>query len=121
MNTSSRAAVSGGEGYPVTMDKLRDDLQVLAGDMEQLLKATASQGGQQIAQVRAKAEESLEAAKVRIAQAQESALVRARAAGRATNEYLRENPWQLMAIAAAAGLVVGLSLARSSGSSDSEA
>ena len=120
MNTTSQTPVSGGEINPVTMDKLRDDLRVLAGDMEQLLKATASQTGEHIAKVRAKAEESLGAAKVRIAEAQELALVRTRAAGRATNEYVRENPWRVMAIAAVAGLVVGLALARPSDASESE-
>jgi ElaB/YqjD/DUF883 family membrane-anchored ribosome-binding protein len=102
------------------MDKLRDDLRVLAGDTEQLLKATTSQTGQQIAQVRAKAKESLEAAKVRLAEAQKWTRVRTSAAGRATNEYVRRNPWQVLAIAAAAGFVLGLLLARSSDSSDSE-
>lgn len=120
MNTTSQTPLSGGEINPVTMDKLRDDLRVLAGDMEQLLKATASQTGEQIAKVRAKAEESLGAAKVRIAEAQELALVRTRAAGRATNEYVRENPWRIMAIAAVAGLVLGLALARPSDAPESE-
>jgi ElaB/YqjD/DUF883 family membrane-anchored ribosome-binding protein len=121
MKMRSRPPVSGGESDPVTIDKLRDDLRVLAGDMEQLLKATASHTGRQIAQVRARAEESLNAAKVRIAEVQESALVKARAAGRATNEYVRENPWQVMAIAAGAGLALGFFLlAHFSDSSDSE-
>jgi len=120
MKMRSRAPVSGGESDPVTIDKLRDDLRVLAEDMEQLLKATASQTGLQIAQVRARAEESLDAAKVRIAEAQESALVKARAAGRASNEYVRENPWQVMAVAAGAGLALGFLLAHFSDSSDSE-
>jgi ElaB/YqjD/DUF883 family membrane-anchored ribosome-binding protein len=102
------------------MDKLRDDLRVLAGDMEQLLKATASQTGQHMAQVRARAEESLQAAKLRIAEAQESALVRTRAAGRATDAYVRENPWQVVAIAAVAGLALGLVLGRSSDASGPE-
>ena len=121
MNTRSSAPESEGEGYPVTMNRLRDDLRALVGDMEQLLKATASQTGQHKAQVRARAEESLQAAKLRIDEAQESALVRTRAAGRATDGYVRENPWQGMAIAAAAGLVLGLALGgRSSGASDSK-
>jgi ElaB/YqjD/DUF883 family membrane-anchored ribosome-binding protein len=120
MNTTSQTPVSGGEINAVTMDKLRDDLRVLAGDTEQLLKATTSQTGQQIAQVRAKAKESLEAAKVRLAEAQKWTLVRTSAAGRATNEYIRKNPWRVIAIAAAAGLVLGLLLARSSDSSDSK-
>lgn len=120
MNTTSQTPVSGGEINAVTMEKLRDDLRVLAGDTEQLLKATTSQTGQQIAQVRAKAKESLEAAKVRLAEAQKWTLVRTSAAGRATNEYIRKNPWQVIAIAAAAGVVLGLLLSRSSDSSDSE-
>ena len=109
-------AKSADDSDPFTMDKLRDDLGALAGDMEQLLRATASETGQQVAQVRAKAEKSLKAAKVRIAEAQESALAKTRAAGRATDEYVRENPWQVLAIAAAVGLALGFLIAHSSDS-----
>jgi ElaB/YqjD/DUF883 family membrane-anchored ribosome-binding protein len=75
---------SGLESDQCTMDTLKEDVRTLATDMEQLLKATASQTGQQIAQVRARAEESMKAARVRLAEAQESALARTRAAARAT-------------------------------------
>ena|SRR6266496_4024698 len=108
------------EGDRVTVDKLMADLSVLANDMEQLLKATASQTGQQVAQVRAKAEESLKAAKVRIADLQVVALAKTRAAGRATDDYVRANPWQVMAICAVAGLVLGILLARDGDSGDSD-
>ena len=107
---------SGVEADQCTVDTLKDDVRTLAADMEQLLKATANQTGQQIAQVRAKAEESLKAAKVRIAEAQESALAKTRAATRATDEYVRENPWQALAIVAAAAILLGFLLARSSDS-----
>ena len=100
------------EGDPVTIEKLKTDLRVLAADMEQLLKATASQTGQQVAQVRAKAEESLKLAMARVAELQDVALVKSRAAGRATDEYVRANPWQVLAIGAFAGLVLGLMLTR---------
>lgn len=112
MGIRSWAASTNGEGGEVTADKLRDDLRLLAGDMEQLLKATATQTGKQVAQVRARAEESLQAARARIADAQENAWARACAASKATSEYVRENPWQILAIAAAAGLVLGFFLAR---------
>jgi ElaB/YqjD/DUF883 family membrane-anchored ribosome-binding protein len=100
------------EGDPVTIEKLKTDLRVLAADMEQLLKATASQTGQQVAQVRAKAEDSLKLAMARVAELQDVALTKSRAAGRATDEYVRANPWQVLAIGAFAGLVLGLLLTR---------
>ncbi len=100
------------QGDRVTTDKLIADLKVLAADMEQLLKATASQTGQHVAQVRAKAEESLKAVKVRAADLQDAALARTRVVGRMTDDYVRANPWQVMAIGAAAGLVLGTLVAR---------
>ncbi len=114
----ARESVTDAEGDRVTTDKVMADLRVLAADMEQLLKATASQTGQHVAQVRAKAEESLKAAKARAADLQTVALAKSRAAGRAADEYVRANPWQVMAICAVAGLVLGVLLARG-GNSDS--
>jgi ElaB/YqjD/DUF883 family membrane-anchored ribosome-binding protein len=106
------------EAGRVTADKLKADLRVLAADMEQLLNATASQTGQQVAQVRAKAEESLKAARARVADLQGVALAKTRAAGRATDDYVRANPRQVMGLCAAVGLLLGFALARG-GSSDS--
>ena len=100
------------EGDRVTTDKVMADFRVLAADLEQLLKATASQTGQHVAQVRAKAEESLKAARARVAALQDVALAKTRAAGRVADDYVRANPWQVMAICAVAGLVLGLLLAR---------
>ena len=80
--------------------------------MEELLKATASQTGQQVAQVRAKAEESLSAVKARVADLQQVALAKTRVVGRATDDYAHANPWQVMAIGALAGLVLGFVLTR---------
>jgi ElaB/YqjD/DUF883 family membrane-anchored ribosome-binding protein len=107
------ASTTVGEGDQFSVDKLRDDMRLLATDMEQLLRATANQTGKQVAQVRARAEESLQAAKARIADAQTSALARTRAASKAADEYVRENPWQALAIASAAAIAIGFLLARS--------
>jgi ElaB/YqjD/DUF883 family membrane-anchored ribosome-binding protein len=100
------------EGDRITTDKLMADLRMLADDTEQLLKATASQTGQQVAQVRAKAEESLNAVKASASDLQDVALAKARATGRATHDYVRANPWQVLAVCAVAGFVLGSLLAR---------
>jgi ElaB/YqjD/DUF883 family membrane-anchored ribosome-binding protein len=102
-------------GAPVTTDKVIADLRILVIDVEQLLKLTASQTGERVAQVRAKAEESLQVAKIRIAELQAEAVAKARAAGQATDAYVRANPWESVAIGAFAGLVLGLLLSRGSG------
>ncbi len=101
---------------PVTTDKLVADLRILVIDVEQLLKLTASQTGERVAQVRAKAEESLKVAKVRIAELQAQAVAKARAAGQATDAYVRANPWQAVAIGALSGLVLGLLVSRGASS-----
>ena len=51
-----------------TRGKLVDDLKTAVADVEELLKATAGQTGERIAAARAKAEESLKTAKVRLAE-----------------------------------------------------
>lgn len=114
MNSTARAIAPSGDGIPSIANKFRDDLRTLAGDMEELLKVTAGVTGEQIEKARARAEESLKAAKAGLAKAQESVLVKTRAAARATDEYVRTNPWRLLAIAAGAGVALGYLLGRCS-------
>jgi len=108
---NARESVTEAEGDRVTTDKLMADLRMLAADTEQLLKATAGQTGHQVAQVRARAEDSLRAAKARVADLQDAAMARTRAVGRATDDYVRANPWQVLAVCAIAGVVLGFLLA----------
>jgi ElaB/YqjD/DUF883 family membrane-anchored ribosome-binding protein len=96
----------------ISKDQLIDDLKVVVSDAEALLKATANQGGEALAAVRAKAQESLAIAKDKLADTQEALLARSKAAARATDEYVHENPWRSIGIAAGVGLVVGLLIGR---------
>jgi len=112
---NARECAMSGDGERITTDKLRADLRMLAADMEALLTATASQTGQHVAQVRARAEESLQAARTRVAELQSLALERTRAGGRAADAYAHANPWQVLAIGTFAGLVLGLVLAQGGG------
>jgi ElaB/YqjD/DUF883 family membrane-anchored ribosome-binding protein len=96
----------------VTKDKLIEDLKVVAQDVEELLRATASQTGEKIAQARTRAEESLRSARVRLNEAGEQVAERTRVAATAADDYVRENPWQAVGIAAGIGFVFGLVLAR---------
>lgn len=99
-----------------SMEKLSNDviadLKVVVTDTEALLRETANQGGAKLAEVRAKAEESLGVVKVRMAQAQTALLVKTKEAAKATDAYVHENPWQAAGIAAGVGLLVGLLIGR---------
>jgi ElaB/YqjD/DUF883 family membrane-anchored ribosome-binding protein len=96
----------------VTTDQLVADLKTVMNDAEALLKATSAQTGEKIQEARVRAEESLRQAKVRLTEIEQEALKRAREVADATNEYVRENPWQSVGIAAGVGLLLGLILSR---------
>jgi len=98
--------------FEVSKEQLIDDFKVVVADAEALLKATAHQGGEKLAEVRAKAEESLRVAKDRMAEAQAALLVKTKAAAKATDAYVHENPWRAVGAAAGVGLVIGLLVGR---------
>lgn len=102
-----------GETTPdITTDTLVDDLKTVMRDAEALLKATSAQTGEKIQEVRARAEESLRQARERLAVVEAEALKRAREVADATEEYVRDNPWQSLGIAAGIGLVLGMLISR---------
>jgi ElaB/YqjD/DUF883 family membrane-anchored ribosome-binding protein len=85
----------------VTTDKLMHELKNVVGDAEDLLKATASQGGEHIARIRARAEESVRTARARM-----------KDSGEMLDDQVREHPWTAVGIAAGAGLLLGILLGR---------
>ena len=93
-------------------EQLLADFRVVVADAEALLKATANQGGEKLAEVRAKAEESLRIAKDKMAEAQAALLAKTKATARATDVYVHENPWRAVGVAAGVGLVIGLLIGR---------
>ena len=96
----------------VTTDQLVADLKTVMQDAEALLKATSTLTGEKIQEVRARAEESLRQAQTRLTEVEEEAMRRAREIANAADEYVRENPWQSVGVAAGIGLVLGLLIAR---------
>ena len=95
-----------------TTDKLVEDLKVVMRDAEALIRATSAQTGEKIQEVRARAEESLKQARTRLTALEDQAYQSAREAADVTEQYVRENPWQSVGIAAGVGILVGLLLSR---------
>ena len=96
----------------VTKEQLISDFKVVIADAEALIKATANQGVEAVVNLRAKAEESLAAAKVKLGEAQDALVEKGKIAAQATDDYVHEKPWHAVGIAAGVGLVVGLLIGR---------
>lgn len=92
--------------------KLVDDLKNVVADAEEILRATAGVAGEKMAELRERVGERLSDAKVRLADAEAVLVDRTRAAARATDTYVKENPWQAVGIAAGIGFVIGILASR---------
>jgi ElaB/YqjD/DUF883 family membrane-anchored ribosome-binding protein len=98
----------------ISTDQLVSDFKSVVNDAEALLNATSTQTGEKIQAVRARAEESLRQAKARLMEIEQDAVRRAKEIADATDEYVRDNPWQSVGIAAGIGLLLGVLLGRRS-------
>lgn len=96
----------------VATEKLMDDLRAVVGDAEELLKATASQTGERVEKVRARAEESVRKARVRLLAYGHDVQEAATTAAREVDAQVREHPWAAAGVAAGLGLIVGFLLGR---------
>jgi ElaB/YqjD/DUF883 family membrane-anchored ribosome-binding protein len=88
-----------------------EDVKILTKDVQDLLKATASVVSERATEARSKVEASLKVAQEKLGQAHETALARGREAAAATDEYVRDNPWNAVGVAAGVGFLFGLVLA----------
>ena len=114
MNAIERTTQQGMDALSEQASKqqLMADFKVVVEDAEALLKATAGQGGEKLTEIRTKAEESLKIAKARMMEAQEALIARTKAAAKATDAYVHENPWKAIGAAAGVGVVIGLLIGR---------
>jgi len=97
---------------PANRDKLVQDMRTVISDAEDLLRATANQAGERIAVARERIQDSLHQAKVKLAEAEAVVSERAKQAARYTDEYVHDNPWKAIGVAAAIGLLLGLLMSR---------
>ena len=100
------------ETVTVARQQVLTDLKAVVADTEELLKATAGAVDERASAARAKVAESLRAAKFKIEELDSEMIDRVKTAAKATDEYVHEHPWGAVGIAAAAGLLVGVLVAR---------
>ena len=96
----------------VTRDKLMQDVKIVISDAEELLRATAAQAGEKVSAARERVQDSLHRAKVKLAEAEDVMIEKGKQAARVTDEYVHDNPWKAVGIAAGVGLLIGLLIGR---------
>jgi len=99
-------------GDEMTSEQLVKDFKVLVADAEALLTETANQGGEKLAEVRVRTEESLRVMKERMTKAQGELIDKTKAAAKATDVYIHENPWKAIGKTAGLALLIGWLMGR---------
>jgi ElaB/YqjD/DUF883 family membrane-anchored ribosome-binding protein len=96
----------------VQNEKLVEDLKQVISDAEDLLRMTGDQLNETSAEVRGRIQTGLHLSRAKLAHLQEVAVGKAKAVGTATDEFVHENPWKSIGIAAGAGVIIGMLLHR---------
>jgi ElaB/YqjD/DUF883 family membrane-anchored ribosome-binding protein len=89
-------------------EKLVADVKTVLGDAEDLLRQSAASTGEQAVQLRERGMALLRQGREKAQEIQERAVAKSKAAARATDDYVHENPWRSIGVAFAVGLAVGL-------------
>lgn len=93
-------------------DKLLADVKTLMTDADDLVKAMASTTGEKAAELADKLRGKLRTAKDKMGDAQVIIADKTKAAARATDDYVHDNPWQAIGVAAGVGFLLGLLISR---------
>jgi ElaB/YqjD/DUF883 family membrane-anchored ribosome-binding protein len=92
--------------------KLVSDMKVVVSHAEELLRATAGVADEKMNDLRERIGQSLRDAKLRLADAEGAVVDKTKAAARATDDFVHENPWRAVGVAAVVGLLLGAIISR---------
>ena len=93
-------------------EKLVSDLKVVFSDTEELLRATAGAAVDKVGELRERLGVRLRDAKERVLDLEAAVVDKTKAAARATDDFVHEEPWKAVGVAAALGLALGVLIGR---------
>jgi ElaB/YqjD/DUF883 family membrane-anchored ribosome-binding protein len=89
-------------------ERLVDDVAAVLAEAEEMLKRATLETGDKARDLRSQVETQLLRAKLKLQEIEGEAIDHAKAAARATDDYVHDHPWHSIGIAAAVGFLVGL-------------
>jgi ElaB/YqjD/DUF883 family membrane-anchored ribosome-binding protein len=90
--------------------KLLADFNAVVTEADQFLKLVADEGGDKADALRSRVERNLNTAKDRLRNLEDAVLEKTRETARATDEYVHENPWQTIGVAAGLSALFGVAI-----------
>ncbi|MCK6389978.1 MAG: DUF883 family protein [Azonexus sp.] len=93
-------------------DKLVSDLKVVISDTEELLRATTGVAGEKMGELRERLGVRLRDAKERVIDLEHAVIDKTKAAARATDDFVHDEPWKAVGVAAVVGLALGVLIGR---------
>ena len=90
--------------------KLLADFNAVVHEADQLLTFISDEGGDKAEALRSRLERNLNAAKERLRDLEDAVMEKTRATARATDEYVHENPWQTIGVAAGLSVIFGVAI-----------
>jgi ElaB/YqjD/DUF883 family membrane-anchored ribosome-binding protein len=96
----------------VQSERLVADVKILVNDTEELVKATASETGEKVVELRNRVQDAVTNIKPQLAKLETVVVDKAKTTVTAAATYLHENPWAAVGVSAGIGLVIGLLIRR---------
>lgn len=93
-------------------EKLVTDIQVLMSDIEELARATVSQTGDKITELRGRVQRAAADIKPRLAEVQTLVRDKAKVAVATTDDYVHDHPWGAIGVSAGIGIIIGILIGR---------
>jgi ElaB/YqjD/DUF883 family membrane-anchored ribosome-binding protein len=93
-------------------EKLVSDLKVVIADTEELLRATSGVAGEKVGELRERLVVRLRDARERVIDMEHAVIDKTKAAARATDDFVHDEPWKAVGVAAALGLALGVLIGR---------
>jgi ElaB/YqjD/DUF883 family membrane-anchored ribosome-binding protein len=95
-----------------SLNNANTDVKALVKDAQALLTAAASLTGTKADELRERGMQMLDVALGKAGKVQDQAVVKGKELARTADVYVKDNPWRTVAVAAGAGLLLGLVLGR---------
>lgn len=92
-------------------DRFMSEIQTLSAHAQELLNATSTVSGDTISAARDKLQASLQSVGEQVEGLKNDVMERGRRAAEQADGYVRENPWQAIALGVVAGLTIGMASA----------
>ncbi|WP_434655278.1 DUF883 family protein [Chromobacterium violaceum] len=93
-------------------EQLLDDVRQVLNSTEELINSTVDDGSQHAKELRKRLADKLGTAKAKLRDAEVAVVGKSKEAAKATDQYVHDNPWKSIGIAAGVGFLLGMLVSR---------